>query len=326
MTQEILPHIYRISVPLKGNPLKELNSYLIKGRDRNLLIDTGFRQPACREALEAGLSELDIPRENTDVLLTHLHSDHSGLAPEFVGKDRNIYISAIDQVYLDIHRRAARWEKTDENYFRAGFPKTLLESLTVNVPARSMAPPEYEGYRLLKDGDVLEANGYKLTALLTPGHTPGHMCYWMEEQGVMFTGDHILFDITPNITAWVGVENSLKNYLESLRMIRKYPVKLALPGHRASGDFHSRIDSLLRHHEARLAECLEKVRENPGMTVYETASRMTWQIRARSWEDFPDNQKWFATGECMSHLDYLVAEGKVRRQTGSEVDRYFAVG
>lgn len=325
MTQEVLPHIYRIPVPLKGNPLKELNSYLIRGKEKNLLIDTGFRQPACREALEAGLKELGVPRENTDVLLTHLHSDHSGLAPEFVGKDRNIYISAIDQVYLDIHKRVKRWAKIDETYSRAGFPKESLQSLMVNVPARSMAPPEYEGYRVLQNGDMLEANGYRLTALLTPGHTPGHMCYWMEEQGVMFTGDHILFDITPNITAWVGVANSLKNYMDSLRMVREYPVKLALPGHRAPGDFHSRIDTLLHHHQVRLAECLEKVRGNPGTTVYETASRMTWQIRARSWEDFPDNQKWFATGECMSHLDYLLAEGKVRRETDGETDRYFAV-
>lgn len=326
MTQEVLPHIYRIPVPLKGNPLKELNSYLIRGKERNLLIDTGFRQPACREAMEAGLKELGVARDDTDVLLTHMHSDHSGLAPEFVGKDRHIYVSSIDQVYLDIHKRLERWKKIDESYNRGGFPSELLQSLMINVPARSMAPPEYEGYRILNHGDVLEAGGYRLTALLTPGHTPGHMCYWMEEQGVMFTGDHILFDITPNITAWVGVENSLSDYMESLRMIRKYPVKLALPGHRAAGDFNSRIGALLRHHEARLAECLEKVRENPGMTVYETASRMTWQIRARNWEDFPDNQKWFATGECMSHLDYLRAEGKIRRETEGGVDRYFAAG
>lgn len=326
MTQEVLPHIYRIPVPLKGNPLKELNSYLIRGKERNLLIDTGFRQPACREAMEAGLKELGVARDDTDVLLTHMHSDHSGLAPEFVGKDRHIYVSSIDKVYLDVHKRLVRWEAMDENYNRGGFPKDLLNSLMVSVPARSMAPPEYEGYRVLSHGDVLEAGGYRLTALLTPGHTPGHMCYWMEEQGVMFTGDHILFDITPNITAWVGVENSLSDYMESLRIIRKYPVKLALPGHRAAGDFNDRIGALLRHYEARLAECLEKVREKPGMTVYETASRMTWQIRARNWEDFPDNQKWFATGECMSHLDYLRAEGKIRRETDGGVDRYFAIG
>ncbi len=120
----------------------------------------------------------------------------------------------------------------------------------------------------------------------------------------MFTGDHVLFDITPYITSWVGVENSLGDYMNSLRAIRSYDVKLALPGHRATGDFHARIDALLRHHAARLAECMDVVRARPGLTVYEIASFMTWKIRAVSWETFPDNQKWFAVGECMSHLDY----------------------
>ena len=51
MPEEILKNLYRLPIPLVGNPLKELNAYLIKGKDRNLLIDTGFRQPACRQAL-----------------------------------------------------------------------------------------------------------------------------------------------------------------------------------------------------------------------------------------------------------------------------------
>lgn len=324
MSEEILPHIYRISVPLKGNPLRELNSYLIRGKERNLLIDTGFRQDPCREALEAGLKELGVRRENTDILLTHLHSDHSGLAPEFVGENRDIFISAIDERMLNVHERERRWIKIDESYLRAGFPQEHLRTLSHSVPARSMAPPEYEGYRLLSHGDVLEANGYRLSALHTPGHTPGHMCFWMEEQGVMFTGDHVLFDITPNITAWVGIKNSLKDYLDSLAYIRSFDVKLALPGHRATGDFKRRIDELLVHHEARLAECLDRVREYPGMTVYETASRMTWKIRADNWESFPENQKWFAVGECMSHLDYLREAGLVHREFDGSADHYFA--
>lgn len=324
MTQEVLPGIFRIPVPLKGNPLKELNSYLIMGKDRSLLIDTGFRQESCREALTAGLKELGARREDTDVLLTHLHADHSGLAPEFVGRDRNIYVSAPDHDYLDANTRKKLWGRADAIYLSAGFPRHLLDALTSSVPARSMAAPEYEGYRILAHGDVMEAGNYRLTATVTPGHTPGHLCYWMEEQGVMFSGDHVLFDITPNITAWVGVENSLGDYLDSLSAIRTYDVKLTLPGHRATGNFKARIDELLRHHDARLAECLAVVKRRQGMTVYEIASHMTWKIRADSWEAFPNNQKWFAVGECMSHLDYLKAAGRVRLEHDGAVEHYFA--
>lgn len=53
MVTQVAPNLYRIPVPLPGNPLKNLNAYLIRGH-RNLLVDTGFRQEACRMALKAG--------------------------------------------------------------------------------------------------------------------------------------------------------------------------------------------------------------------------------------------------------------------------------
>ena len=52
---EILPGIFRLPIPLPRNPPRELNAYLIRGRDRSLLIDTGFRLPECRQALQEGL-------------------------------------------------------------------------------------------------------------------------------------------------------------------------------------------------------------------------------------------------------------------------------
>ena len=51
--REVLPEVFRIPVPLAGNPLKELNSYLFRGnreaKQRNLLVDTGFRTEGCKK-------------------------------------------------------------------------------------------------------------------------------------------------------------------------------------------------------------------------------------------------------------------------------------
>ena len=80
MSEFLLPGLWRLDVPLEGNPLKNLNSYLILG-ERSLLIDTGFRWPSCREALERQLDEVGVDRNTLDIFLTHLHSDHAGLAP-----------------------------------------------------------------------------------------------------------------------------------------------------------------------------------------------------------------------------------------------------
>ncbi len=324
MAEQVMEHIYRIPVPLPGNPLKELNAYLIRGGDRDLLIDTGFRQDACREALFAGLAEFGLGAGDVDVLLTHLHSDHSGLAPEAAG-ERTIYVSGVDRPSLDdLAARTAMRREGDVRFRAEGFPADLLDSLEGRNPARAMAPPVGGRYESLADGDVLEAGGYRLECLLMPGHTPGQMCFWLADQGVLFTGDHVLFDITPNITAWVGRPDSLGDYLDSLEKIRAYDPRLCLPGHRKGGDLRTRVAELLDHHRRRLDEALAVVRAHPGGTAYELAGHMTWRIRASSWADFPVAQKWFAVGECMSHLDYLRLRGAVRREADGALYRYFA--
>ena len=327
MPQEIIPNLYRLPVPLPGNPLKELNAYLIRGRDRCLLVDTGFRQEACRQALFAQLKELGLGPGDVDVLLTHLHSDHSGLAPEAAGERGTIYISEVDRPSLDCtgEQRAHRWDGLTARFADEGFPPDLLADMEHTNPARSMAPPESGRYESLTDGQVLEAGGFALRCLLMPGHTPGQMCFWLEKEGLMLLGDHVLFDITPNITAWPALPDALGAYLESLDRVRAYAPVRALPGHRGPGDLAARVDQLKEHHRLRLEEALKAVREHPGAGAYELAGYMTWKIRARNWEEFPVAQKWFAVGECMSHLDRLIVEGRVTCQVEGGKNRYQAV-
>ena len=74
---------------------EETHCYLLNGSERSLLIDTGFRQEEGRRALFAGLAELDVDPRDVDVALTHLHSDHSGLAPEVVGETGWIYVLSL---------------------------------------------------------------------------------------------------------------------------------------------------------------------------------------------------------------------------------------
>ena len=64
------PGIYRIDIPLKGNALKNLNCYVLKSRGESVVIDTGFNNPDCKEALDAGLAELGISMSHTNLLIT----------------------------------------------------------------------------------------------------------------------------------------------------------------------------------------------------------------------------------------------------------------
>ena len=264
---------------------------------------------------------------DVDVLLTHLHSDHSGLAPEAVGENGWIYISAIDRASVDagMGQRLIRWKKITQRYEYEGFPREQLAYLEQANPARAMAPPDSRRYQSLEDGQIIEAGGLRLQALLMPGHTPGQMCFWIEEHGLLLLGDHVLFDITPNIAAWPEMPDALGSYLESLDKIRAYAPIRCLPGHRGSGDLAQRVDQLKKHHQLRLEEAMQGVKDYPGAGAFQLAGHMTWKIRARNWEEFPLAQKWFAVGECMSHLDRLMVEGRIVCRQEGERNRYFAV-
>lgn len=325
MIEQLEQDLYRIAVPLPENPLKELNCYFIRGGERDLIIDTGFNRPECERALLDALSELGSEPERRDVFLTHFHSDHSGLAAKCVGEHGKIFISGTDYHCLKWLTAGVMELVNGERLLVEGFPKEELE----RVNAVNMAFTMHMGtldHRLacVCGGNRLTVGDYHFELIAVPGHTPGGLMLWEAEKGLMFTGDHVLFDITPNITCWHNVENTLKDYLDSLRTIRAYPVKTAYPGHRKSGDYAGRIDQLLAHHDRRIAEALQVVQEKGGMTAYEITARMTWKIRAKNWDDFPGMQKYFAVRECLAHLDYLLAEKKLTRTWKHGSYRYYA--
>ena len=215
-------------------------------------------------------------------------------------------------------------DKPVARFVQEGFPQELALEAKKTHPGwqygmKDVYDPRFTG---VEDGEKIPVGDGTLEVVLVPGHTPGNMMLWDAETKTMFTGDHVLFDITPNITFWLGFHDSLGHYLDSLRRTQAFPVETALPGHRMSGDYHARIEALLLHHQARLAETHRIIREMPGLTAYEIASHMKWRIRADSWETFPITQKWFAVGECLSHLDYLRERGKISREEGRGAVRY----
>lgn len=319
MVEAVAKNIYRIGVLLPGNPLKELNSYFIRGEERDLLIDTGFRCEACQKALEDGLRELESDPEKRDVLATHVHSDHSGMADLFIGRGRKAYMGQIDLNYQKATLYGKREKSWREQYIQEGFTAEEIQHILESNPAVTMALPDVDDRFVgMKDQEIIEVGEYRLRLLLVPGHTPGNMMVWAENQGILFSGDHVLFDISPNITRWETSDDSLGDYIHSLEKYQKLPVKLTLPGHRKTGDYGKRVEELLNHHQKRLKDTLRIVKENPGLTACDIAGKMTWKIRARSWEEFPLVQKWFAVGECMSHLDYLKKRGLICRERGDK--------
>ena len=324
MIEEILPDLYRIEVPLPRSPLKYLNAYLIKAKGRFLLIDTGQNREECKRTLLSALEKLAVDLEKTDFFITHLHSDHLGLVSSLATEASKVYFTEKESYIENVTSpaRVKHWQLVSTIYRLSGFPEDEARRAIENHPGRRYGLKKDIKFSFKKEDDTIEIGDYLFRCIETPGHSPGHMCLYEANKKILVAGDHILFDITPNITHWPEMADSLKTYLESLEKVFALDVDLVLPGHRRLlKDHRKRIRELQEHHQARADEVLS-VLEDGEKTAYQVAQYVTWDIDCNSWAEFPAAQKWFAVGETIAHLEYLEGEGKVRRKTGADRIRF----
>lgn len=318
------PTVFSIQIDLPQNPLRFLNVYVIVTPEQNLLIDTGFNRMECREALWRGIRELNLDLDKTSVFLTHLHSDHTGLAGDFVLQGCPIYMGRIDYTYLKGMKTGDNLVAIEEQYKQEGFPKEELDRQGRENQGRRYSVTQIFPALFVDDGDIIRLGELEVQCIHTPGHTPGHMALYLPKEQLLFTGDHILFDITPNISVWNGVPHSLEDYLTSLDKIRALPVRAAFPAHRhGESNVYHRIDTLQAHHRDRLDEIRRAVETHPGVTAYQIAGMITWSARGLGWEQFPPHQKWFAMGETLAHLRYLCDHSEVVRTEKTGLYVYF---
>lgn len=316
------PEIYSIDIPLPDNPLKNLNCYVLKSGDETLVVDTGFRREECATALREGLAALSVSIADATLFITHLHSDHIGLYEVFYDAGATVRMGRLENHYFDHYINGRNWDAAVAEMRPEGFPRHELDMQFVTNPAIIFAPTKSVPVVGMEDGEGFAVGGEEVRCVLTPGHTPFHMCLYLPRRQVMFLGDHVLFDISPNIDTWPHVEDSPGDYLRSLDKIATLPMKLALPAHRAPGDVYARIAEIKAHHEKRLGNILAVIERKADQTCYEIASQTSWRMRGRGWDEFPVYQKWFAAGETHSHLDLLIKRGQVRRTLKGEFNTY----
>lgn len=322
MITEVYQNIFQIQVPLPDTPLKVINSYFIRGKERNLLIDTAFQAQVCLDTFQQAMDQLDFAMENTDLFITHAHSDHCGLAGTLSTNTNLVYCSQ-DTYYSVTDQEAIVWEYYDDMIVQSGLGQADMSS----HPGYKYSSTCAKRVALVEDGTVLLVGDYHLICKETSGHAPGHMCLFEEAHGLLFSGDHILATITPNNTLWDRPwkiqRDLLGEYLDNLDKIGQLPIQLTLPAHRdIITDCSQRIEELKAHHEVRLNAILDILGEHEALHGAQIASKMHWRIRARNWDEFPDAQKVFATGEAMSHLTHLLFQNKITAELRDSVVYY----
>ncbi|MDO8567983.1 MAG: MBL fold metallo-hydrolase [Dehalococcoidales bacterium] len=312
MIDEILPNLYRIEIPLPHNPLRALNSYLIKTPDRCLIIDTGLNREECQTAMMAALESLGVDLNRTDFFITHMHSDHLGMVGTLATATSTVYFNEKEADLVKAEKRLPRYARLDAIFLANGFPAEELKEAVANNPGRRFHLQRLMNFSIKREGDYIDIGDYHFRCIQTPGHSPGHICLYEESKKILVSGDLILFNITPNISFWLEMEDPLTLYLSSLDKVYSLDVDIVLPGHRSiMPDHRKRIRELRAHHEARMDEALSAL-EDGEKTAYEVAPRISWDIRSDSWAHFPVGQKWFAVGETMAHLHYLEKNGKIK--------------
>jgi glyoxylase-like metal-dependent hydrolase (beta-lactamase superfamily II) len=332
--QRVMPPVERldadlwsIPVPIPDNPLRYVSVYAFGAGDGLVLIDVGWGSDESWQALADGLESIGAGVADVrGVLVTHLHYDHIGLA----GRIRQacgawIALHPADHAVLSLpDYRRAELAVAREAEFLHGLGATPAEAAAAvgTVPDwekfAGMALPD----RLIEDGELADVPGWKLRALHTPGHTPGHLCYVDERSRRLFSGDHVLPRITPNISVQRGDPASpLQSYLDSLALTRDLDVDEVLPAHewRFRG-LADRVDTIIAHHERRLAELLAAVRHHPGSTPWQLAGELTW---SRPWAEYGGQMRIFAVTETAAHLDLLEHRGLVT-SSGTRPSEYTA--
>lgn len=323
MLTELKKNIFKIDVPLPNNPMRLLNSYLIKGKDRSLLIDTGFNRPECREALFDGLSELDIELDDIDIFLTHLHADHSGQVFSLKTKKNRAFAEEKEAKVVNRLHDDTYWEHIFEAFRQEGLK--LDQEMAIDThPGVMWRPQGTVDFDYIKDGDVFYIGDYELRCVVTPGHSPGHTCLYDEAKKILFAGDMILGDITPNLCYELYLDDPLTEYVNSLRIVENLKIDTIFVGHRNMlNDVYGRIESLKIHHRLRCQEALDVLKRRGAMNSWEAAAHMSWDIDAKNWESFPPSQKWFATGEAGAHMVFLCRNEKVKMHLDDEGVRVY---
>ncbi len=312
MIEKITDNIYKIEVPMK-NALNCLNAYLILGKGgRNLLVDTGFDRDEPYRVITEALNSFNTSMENTDIFLTHMHPDHAELAGRLACENTKVYIGKADAALLNNRHKTFDARLKDPK--SKGFPADIIIDYE-RIHALKTPFSLHGGctYTEVCDGDMLEYGGYKLRCIDCAGHSPGQTCLYIEEKKLLFAGDHILYDITPNVSTWADGPNPLVDYLKNLEKLKELDIETALPAHRGiTCAPKERIDQIINHHKERLEEIIDALSRNGAMSPYEIASSVKWNT-ACSWDELPPFQKYSAVGEVFAHLAYLVSRGLVER-------------
>jgi glyoxylase-like metal-dependent hydrolase (beta-lactamase superfamily II) len=312
--------VYRIPLPLPQDGLRAVNVYAVRDGDGLTLVDSGWAITEARDLLEQAVKLLDSSLAGVKrFLVTHVHRDHYTMAVT-LRREFGMRISlghAEAGTLRSVRDPSLKpWGALQAQLQLGGafdLVRMLSQAQGANDPAEWEDPDDW----IEAPQEILVGDG-AWQAHATPGHTRGHVVFVDPARDVMFAGDHVLPRITPSIGFEQNhAEYPLRDYLDSLRLVRGLPDRRLLPAHGpVAPSVHHRVDELIEHHNTRLTQIDETI-DRGASTASESAHLMLWTRRGRQFGELDVLSQCLAVTETMAHLDVLMLAGRLRR---TEVD------
>jgi glyoxylase-like metal-dependent hydrolase (beta-lactamase superfamily II) len=243
------------------------NIYLV-GKGQALTIDSGEAMDHYKWMLRGYLAAVE-RSEIALAAITHHHADHSG----------NLrWANSIFKAEVVVHRRA--------------------------VPLLKGKLPKRDAVRFIEDGDEIDmGGGVKPRVIFAPGHSVDSIAYYLEDEGVLFTGDTLLGSSTTTV-------NDLGSYRQSLKTLVALPnLKVICPGHgQIVHDPRERLQGLIEHREMRERQILK--------VLDDRKPRTSWEIMMEIYPGLDKRLRRAATGNVETHLRQLEQEGRLLTHAG----------
>ena len=280
---EVAPRIFYI--PGKNNSRFPYCACLyLKGKNLRVLIDAGMGGGNLNAAKKMGLDVL---------ILTHCHIDHRLTRRE------------IPQIPVWSHDKDAPYLFDKDLFFKAiGFDRSGLD--LANLRRAVSSAFEIVLSRTLADGERIDLGGISLETIHTPGHTPGHLSFFVPEHQLLFAAD---VDLTPFGPFYGHDFADIGNFIESIGTLKKIAAKTVLTGH--AGPFTEDI----AHRFKAYKQLIFKRDDMILNALKQTLSLEDLKGRNLIYRSYPPGDplaRWFERVHIEKHLHRLAELGKVR--------------
>jgi glyoxylase-like metal-dependent hydrolase (beta-lactamase superfamily II) len=318
MAHQVFDKIYKIELPIPF-PLETMNVFFVDEPPRTL-IDAGIKTEPSFEALKKEIETLGSSLHAIErILITHGHIDHYGQAKRLSSlSGAPVYIHPKEYGRIRSILHSLGFLKSI--LLRNGAPRALAdEAIRYIESTQNLSDPLEEAF-FLNDGDSISFRSMTWRTLHCPGHSPGLICFHWPEEKILFTGDHLLKEVTPNPIIDVSETSSplrypsLKEYLASLEKIESMDISLLLPGHGEEiHDAKGLIQKVFAHHRERMdlvVAFLSKREKTP------------FEIAMDLFPGVPPFEIFLGISEAVGHLEILREKGMVRVKEKDGIDYY----